>query len=209
MVLREDTCKQFPVSSFSSRWHRSARKGPYALHPVSQLSPQGCPRNSASRPTWKSWRLLQWQVRGQDNVQVLKVHLHSGVAVVVGRGDGVYTPIDRPARHSAGASAGVLASVQWPHLHTLTGCWPTPQLREEGVSMCLSVSRSRLLSMYISVGLLLHDCIFESVSVLLCVYVSFCLPMLVYLLKPVSLSPYVCIPFRMCPYPCLSVAAYL
>ena len=33
---------------FSSRWHRSARKGPYALHPVSQQSPQGCPRNSAN-----------------------------------------------------------------------------------------------------------------------------------------------------------------
>ena len=34
--------------SFSSRWHGSARKGPYALHPVSQQSPQGCPRNSAN-----------------------------------------------------------------------------------------------------------------------------------------------------------------
>ena len=34
--------------SFSSRWHRSARKGPYALRPVSQQSPQGCPRNSAN-----------------------------------------------------------------------------------------------------------------------------------------------------------------
>ena len=33
---------------FSSRWHRSARKGPCALRPVSQQSPQGCPRNSAS-----------------------------------------------------------------------------------------------------------------------------------------------------------------
>ena len=32
----------------SSRWHRSARKGPYALRPVSQQSPQGCPRNSAN-----------------------------------------------------------------------------------------------------------------------------------------------------------------
>ena len=31
--------------SFSSRWHRSSRKGPYALRPVSQQSPQGCPRN--------------------------------------------------------------------------------------------------------------------------------------------------------------------
>ena len=34
--------------SFSSRWHRSARKGPYALHLVSQQSPQGCPQNSAN-----------------------------------------------------------------------------------------------------------------------------------------------------------------
>ena len=34
--------------SFSSRWHRSARKGPYALRPVSQQSPQGCPRNSTN-----------------------------------------------------------------------------------------------------------------------------------------------------------------
>ena len=34
--------------SFSSRWHNSARKGPYALRPVSQQSPQGCPRNSAN-----------------------------------------------------------------------------------------------------------------------------------------------------------------
>ena len=34
--------------SFSSRWHRSARKGPYALRPVSQQSSQGCPRNSAN-----------------------------------------------------------------------------------------------------------------------------------------------------------------
>ena len=34
--------------SFSSRCHRSARKGPYALRPVSQQSPQGCPRNSAN-----------------------------------------------------------------------------------------------------------------------------------------------------------------
>ena len=31
--------------SFSSRWHRSARKAPYALRPVYQQSPQGCPRN--------------------------------------------------------------------------------------------------------------------------------------------------------------------
>ena len=34
--------------SFSSRWHRSARKGSYALRPVSQQSPQGYPRNSAN-----------------------------------------------------------------------------------------------------------------------------------------------------------------
>ena len=33
--------------TFSSRWHRSARKGPYALRPVSQQS-QGCLQNSAS-----------------------------------------------------------------------------------------------------------------------------------------------------------------
>ena len=36
--------------SFSSRWHHSALKGPYALRPVSQQSPQGCAcsRNSAT-----------------------------------------------------------------------------------------------------------------------------------------------------------------
>ena len=34
--------------SFSSRCHRSARKGPYALRPVSQQSPQGYPRNTAN-----------------------------------------------------------------------------------------------------------------------------------------------------------------
>ena len=33
--------------SFSSRWHRRAWKGPYALRPVSQQSPQGCLRNRA------------------------------------------------------------------------------------------------------------------------------------------------------------------
>ena len=42
----------FPGLSFSfscsSTWHRSARKGPYALRPVSWQSPQGCPRNSAN-----------------------------------------------------------------------------------------------------------------------------------------------------------------
>ena len=37
--------RQFFSFSFSSRWHRSARKGLYALRPVSQLSLQGCPRN--------------------------------------------------------------------------------------------------------------------------------------------------------------------
>ena len=36
------------VFKFSSRWHRSVRKGPYALRPVSQQSPQGCPQNSAN-----------------------------------------------------------------------------------------------------------------------------------------------------------------
>ena len=34
--------------SFCSRWHRSTRKGPYELRPVSQQSPQGCPRNSVN-----------------------------------------------------------------------------------------------------------------------------------------------------------------
>ena len=34
--------------SFSSRWHCSARKGQYALRPVSHQSPQGCLRNSAN-----------------------------------------------------------------------------------------------------------------------------------------------------------------
>ena len=34
--------------SLSSRWHRSARRGPYALRSVSQQFPQGCPRNSAN-----------------------------------------------------------------------------------------------------------------------------------------------------------------
>ena len=33
---------------FCLRWHRSVRKGPYALHPASQQSPQGCPRNRAN-----------------------------------------------------------------------------------------------------------------------------------------------------------------
>ena len=34
--------------SFSSRWHRSAQKGPYALRHAFQQSPQDCPRNSAN-----------------------------------------------------------------------------------------------------------------------------------------------------------------
>ena len=34
--------------SFSSKWRRNARKGPHALRPVSQQSPQGCPRNRAN-----------------------------------------------------------------------------------------------------------------------------------------------------------------
>ena len=42
-----DTLRQISFS-FSSRWHCSARKGPYALRPVSQQPPQGCPRNSAN-----------------------------------------------------------------------------------------------------------------------------------------------------------------
>ena len=33
--------------SVSSIWNCSSRKGPYALRPVSQQSPQGCPQNSA------------------------------------------------------------------------------------------------------------------------------------------------------------------
>ena len=45
IILKFVLCFSF---SFSSRWHRSAQKGPYALRPVSQQSPQGCPRNSAN-----------------------------------------------------------------------------------------------------------------------------------------------------------------
>ena len=41
-------CETVDSFSFYSRWHRSARKDPYALLPVSQQFPQGCPRNSAS-----------------------------------------------------------------------------------------------------------------------------------------------------------------
>ena len=44
----EITALQGESFSFSSRWHRRARKGPYALRPVSQQTPQGCPRNSAN-----------------------------------------------------------------------------------------------------------------------------------------------------------------
>ena len=40
------SCTIILVFSFSSRWHRSPRKGPYTLRPVSQQSPQGCPRNN-------------------------------------------------------------------------------------------------------------------------------------------------------------------
>ena len=43
---------RFPQSSFSfsfsTRWHLSAWKGPYALHPAFQQSLQGCSRNSAN-----------------------------------------------------------------------------------------------------------------------------------------------------------------
>ena len=38
--------------SFSSRWHRNARKGPCGFRSVSQQSPQGCPRNSANVCGW-------------------------------------------------------------------------------------------------------------------------------------------------------------
>ena len=37
-----------PVSSFCSKRHRSAGKGPYALCPVSQQSPKGWPLNSTN-----------------------------------------------------------------------------------------------------------------------------------------------------------------
>ena len=69
-----NTCGLLPSFSFSftSGCHRSARKGPYALHPVSQQSPRGCPRNSASirlvehrsvstlegGMTWQTWVLF-------------------------------------------------------------------------------------------------------------------------------------------------------
>ena len=59
----DSDARRVPIFSFSfcSRWHRSARKGPHALLPVSQQSPQGCPHNSdnvcpvevdRSRPRW-------------------------------------------------------------------------------------------------------------------------------------------------------------
>ena len=53
--------------SFSSRWRRSARNGPYALHPVSQQSPQGCPRNSANNNYLFGWTRIvldlgEWNV---------------------------------------------------------------------------------------------------------------------------------------------------
>ena len=44
-ILFSIVCFSF---SFSSRLHRSARKGPYALRPVSQQSPLGGPRNHAN-----------------------------------------------------------------------------------------------------------------------------------------------------------------
>ena len=40
--------KDLQFVCFSSRWHRSALNGPYALRPVSQQSTQGCPRNRAN-----------------------------------------------------------------------------------------------------------------------------------------------------------------
>ena len=48
-------------SSFCSRWHHSARKGPHALHLVSQQSPQGCLRNSTNifRVEHKSFQTLE------------------------------------------------------------------------------------------------------------------------------------------------------
>ena len=48
--------------SFSSRRHRSARKGPYVLRPVSQQSPQGCPRNSANIVWLNTDRSRPWRV---------------------------------------------------------------------------------------------------------------------------------------------------
>ena len=46
-VRRKERTDSFSFS-FSSRWHRSARKGPYTPRPASQQSPQGCPRNSTN-----------------------------------------------------------------------------------------------------------------------------------------------------------------
>ena len=48
--------------SFSSRWNRSTRKGPYALRPVSQQSPQGCPRNSVNMSGLNTDRSRPWRV---------------------------------------------------------------------------------------------------------------------------------------------------
>ena len=45
---RKEKEKESFSFSFSSRWHRSARKCPHAFRPVSQQSPQGCPRNSTN-----------------------------------------------------------------------------------------------------------------------------------------------------------------
>ena len=55
MSVLQDLCQcvKLPLCysfsfGYSPRWHRSARKGLYALRPVSQQSPQGCPGNSAN-----------------------------------------------------------------------------------------------------------------------------------------------------------------
>ena len=45
LPLDHNLCFSF---SFSSRLHRSARKGPFAPRPVPQQSPQGCPRNNTN-----------------------------------------------------------------------------------------------------------------------------------------------------------------
>ena len=47
MKLRQLAGVKFPVSGLRSNWHCSACKGPYALRPASQHSPQGWARNSA------------------------------------------------------------------------------------------------------------------------------------------------------------------
>ena len=47
------------VVIFSSRWHRSIRKGPYALRPVSHQSPHGCPRNNICLVEHRSFPTLE------------------------------------------------------------------------------------------------------------------------------------------------------